>query len=124
MKKPRNFQSFTDFIANAYPVQSQDELDHLKGTNRILTRTVTFQVTDACNLACTYCYQINKKTRKMKFEDAKLFIDKLLSGEDGFDSYVNPRISPGIIIEFIGGEPFLEVELIDKIVDYFKLRTI
>lgn len=121
MKKPRNFMSFTDFIANAYPV---DGASKKKGKDRILTRTVTFQVTDACNLCCTYCYQINKKHRIMRFEDAKLFIDKLLSGEDGFADYVNPKISPGIVIEFIGGEPFLEIELIDKIVDYFKLRTI
>ena len=60
----------------------------------------------------------------MKFEDAKLFIDKLLSGEDGFSEYVSVKNSPGIVIEFIGGEPFLEVDLIDQIVDYFRLRTI
>lgn len=121
MQKKRRFQTFTDFIANAYPVPGAEGL---KGKDRILTRTVTFQVTDHCNLACTYCYQINKKTRRMKLEDAKLFIDKLLSGEDGFHDYVNPDISPAIIIEFIGGEPFLEIDLIDQIVDYFKLRTI
>ena len=23
-------------------------------------KTVTFQITENCNLACTYCYQINK----------------------------------------------------------------
>lgn len=118
----RKFTSFTDFIAKCYPDASEGSAT--RGPDRILTRTVTFQVTDKCNLACTYCYQINKSVRRMKFEDAKLFIDKLLSGEDGFNEYVSVKNSPGIVIEFIGGEPFLEVDLIDQIVDYFRLRTI
>ena len=118
----RKFTSFTDFIAKCYPDASEGS--DTMGPDRILTRTVTFQVTDKCNLACTYCYQINKSVRRMKFEDAKLFIDKLLSGEDGFSEYVSVKNSPGIVIEFIGGEPFLEVDLIDQIVDYFRLRTI
>ena len=49
-----------------------------------MAKTVTFQVTDACNLACKYCYQINKGHRKMSFEVAKKFIDLILSGEKGF----------------------------------------
>lgn len=118
----RKFTSFTDFIAKCYPEASEGSAT--MGPDRILTRTVTFQVTDKCNLACTYCYQINKSVRRMKFEDAKLFVDKLLSGEDGFSEYVSVKNSPGIVIEFIGGEPFLEVDLIDQIVDYFRLRTI
>lgn len=118
----RKFTSFTDFIAKCYPDASEGSAT--MGPDHILTRTVTFQVTDKCNLACTYCYQVNKSVRRMKFEDAKLFIDKLLSGEDGFSEYVSVKNSPGIVIEFIGGEPFLEVDLIDQIVDYFRLRTI
>lgn len=85
---------------------------------KILSRTVTFQVTDACNLACTYCYQINKGTRVMKIETAKKFIDYLLQ-TDINDHYINPKISPFLILDFIGGEPLLQIELIDKIVDYF-----
>lgn len=60
----------------------------------------------------------------MSFDIAKKFIDKLLSGEDGFDSYLNDRISPGIVLDFIGGEPLLEVELIDRIIDYFREQTL
>lgn len=119
--KQKKFMSYTDLIAKIYPREADP---NAKDKDRILTRTVTFQVTDKCNLACTYCYQINKGTRQMKLEDAKLLVDKLLSGEDGFSSYVNPDISPAIIIEFIGGEPFIAVELIDEIVDYFRLRLI
>lgn len=115
------FISYTDLIAKLYPKPVDPDA---KGKDRILSRTVTFQVTDKCNLACTYCYQINKGTRRMTMDDAKLFIDKLLAGEDGFKEYINPDISPAIVVEFIGGEPFLEIDLIDKIVDYFRLRVI
>lgn len=115
------FISYTDLIAKLYPKPVDPDA---KGKDRILSRTVTFQVTDKCNLACTYCYQINKGTRRMTMDDAKLFIDKLLTGEDGFKEYINPDISPAIVVEFIGGEPFLEIDLIDKIVDYFRLRVI
>lgn len=116
----RLFIAFQDMLAEFYPGENRGE----KMADRVLSRTVTFQVTDKCNLACTYCYQVNKGTRKMKLEDAKLYVDKLLSGEDGFKAYVDPELSPGIIIEFIGGEPLLEIDLIDEIVDYFKERVI
>ena len=84
-----------------------------------MARTVTFQVTDACNLACTYCYQINKAHHTMKFEDAKAFVDMLLDADSKSSSYINPDLSPAIVIEFIGGEPLLEIDLIDQITDYF-----
>lgn len=119
----RKFVSFTDFIAKIYPSEDKTTEWH-SNRDRTLTRTVTFQVTDKCNLCCTYCYQINKSTRRMNLDDAKLFVDKLLSGADGFYDYVNSDNSPAIIIEFIGGEPFLEVDLIDQIVTYFREQTI
>ena len=60
----------------------------------------------------------------MSFETAKKFVDKLLSGEDGFGEYINTKNSPGIVLDFIGGEPFHQVELIDKIIDYFREQAI
>jgi sulfatase maturation enzyme AslB (radical SAM superfamily) len=46
---------------------------------------------------------------------AKKFIDYLLSGQLN-----TPK---DIILDFIGGEPFLEIDLIDEICDYFKMAT-
>ena len=106
----RKFENFGDHKARLYP-----EIHQVDGA---LTRTVTFQVTDACNLNCSYCYQINKGTRKMSIETAKKFIDYLLNADEN-NEYINPVISPFLIIEFIGGEPFLEIKLIDEIMDYF-----
>lgn len=45
----------------------------------------------------------------MSFETAKEIIDFLL---DENNTYINPKNSPGIIIDFIGGEPLMAIDLI------------
>lgn len=74
---------------------------------------VTLQVTEHCNLACTYCYQCNKSNNKMTLDVAKQFIDELLDGY--YDNYFVKGEREGFIFDFIGGEPFLEIDLIDQI---------
>jgi uncharacterized protein len=51
----------------------------------------------------------------MPFETAKQSIDYLLDTPE-FSS------EPAVVFEFIGGEPFLEIDLIDKICDYIKTQ--
>lgn len=106
-------EQYTEQLSRLYP-----ELHQADEKERILTQTVTFQVTDDCNLACTYCYQIKKGKRKMSLETAEKMIDLLLTGEKGMKDYINPHKSPGLIIDFIGGEPLLEAKLIDQICSY------
>lgn len=85
--------------------------------HRDRAQTVTFVVTNDCNLRCKYCYITHKSPDKqMNFETAKAFIDLLLaSGE--------MKYAEAVILEFIGGEPLIEVELVDRICDYFKLTA-
>lgn len=109
---------FQDNMVSLFP-----DLFKYDKEGRCSVRSVTFQVTDDCNLACKYCYQINKGKRRMSKEVAKKFVDYLLSTDESC-KYINPVISPFIIIDFIGGEPFLEIELIDWIINYFKTRAI
>ena len=61
-------------------------------------KTVTLQVTEDCNLCCTYCYQINKSKNKMTFEVAKKFIDMLFLDQN---DYINTSNTFGIIFDFI-----------------------
>lgn len=77
-------------------------------------KTITFIVTKDCQLACKYCYLVGKNTKEsMTWEVAKCAIDYILYKEQ----YFTER---SVIWDFIGGEPFLEIELIDKICDYIK----
>ena len=108
-------EQYQDMIARFYPYPYNRQ----KETNKIQTANVTFQVTDACNLRCTYCYQINKGTHSMPFEIAQKFIEMLLANDENTQQYIDTKSSDAVIIEFIGGEPFLEVDLMDQIMDYF-----
>lgn len=105
-------EQFQDKIARLFPEKTSKDLD------KHLVKNITFQVTDDCNLKCSYCYQTHKGHHKMSFDVAKRFIDMILDSDNN-NPYINTENSPGCIIEFIGGEPFLEIDLIDKITDYF-----
>ena len=106
-------KGFSDEIARYFP--SNERLS----INSKYCKNLTFQVTEDCNLRCTYCYQINKSKKSMSFETAKKAIDCLFKDNNKIDSYFALDNITGIILDFIGGEPFLEVELMDHIVDYF-----
>lgn len=90
-----------------------EQLHRLFGLASDEVITVTFQVTEDCNLRCSYCYQHNKSKKKMSLETAKRIIDNILS-----DRYHTSE-KKAIILDFIGGEPFLEIDLITAICDYF-----
>ncbi len=78
---------------------------------------LTFIVTEDCQLRCKYCYICGKNSINiMSFENAQKAIDNIL---------VDPvfRKTDSVVCDFIGGEPFLEIDLIDKICDYFRLQT-
>lgn len=78
------------------------------------SKNITFIVTKDCQLPCKYCYLVGKnESERMSWEVAKQAIDYILDNEQDF-----PEQS--VIWDFIGGEPFLEIELIDKICDYLK----
>ena len=83
-------------------------------------RTITFQVTDDCCLKCSYCYQINKSHRMMTGETGKKIIDLLykMYDENKEDAFINHH-TKGIILEFIGGEPFMNVDTMNIITEYF-----
>ena len=77
---------------------------------------ITFIVTKDCQLACKYCYLVGKSSNgRMSFIVAKQAIDYILRNRKNFQEN-------SVIWDFIGGEPFLEIELIDKICDYIKLE--
>jgi uncharacterized protein len=82
-----------------------------------LPKNITFVLTEECNFRCTYCYLIHKNSRNvMPFEVAKRAIDYILTHPEIF-------AEKSVNWDFIGGEPLLEIDLMEKIVEYIKLRT-
>ena len=85
-----------------------------EGWQNGMAKSITFIVTKDCQLACKYCYLVGKNEKeRMSWETAKAAIDYILGHEADF-----PEES--VVWDFIGGEPFLEIELVDKICDYLK----
>ena len=81
-----------------------------------VAKSITFIVTKDCQLACKYCYLVGKNTKeRMTWDVAKQAIDYILDHEADMSE-------ESVIWDFIGGEPFLEIDLIDKICDYLKVE--
>ena len=76
-------------------------------------RYLILKITDRCNLNCVYCYNVFKSSRTfndMDFKTAKNSID-----------YSLKRVQHliGLKIQFTGGEPLLNFELIEKIIKHY-----
>ena len=77
-------------------------------------KTVTLVVTENCQLRCSYCYLVGKNsTTKMSFATATRAIDYIIGNRDLF-----PEDS--IVWDFIGGEPFIELALIERVCEYIE----
>lgn len=96
---------FSDYISALYPGRFPNRED---------IKTVTFQVTENCCLKCSYCYQVHNTYNELEFDKIKPWLEKLLNDEL---PYINTSNTKGIIWEFIGGEPFLKIDLIMQITD-------
>ena len=74
------------------------------------------EVTEQCNLSCTYCIYSDQypnerppSSNRMSFETAKSAIDELV-----------PRSKRNALIGFYGGEPLLNIDLIKQVMTYAK----
>ena len=66
------------------------------------------KITNKCNLNCIYCYNADKNEIKdMDFKTAKNSIDYILSDD-----------TDKLKIQFTGGEPLLNFDLIEKVIKY------
>jgi sulfatase maturation enzyme AslB (radical SAM superfamily) len=72
-------------------------------------------VTEACNLACVYCFKWQKKPVHMDEATAKTAIDWLLEASGNFRGELK--------VNLMGGEPLLRFDLVRKIVPYGKCRA-
>ena len=135
MANRKTFEQYQDYLSRLLTTAKQfgNELDHyyepqygddVLHSQSMPTKTITYQVTEDCNLACTYCYQGHKTKNKMSLETAMRFTDLLFEESYDENSYLYYKRHPSIVIEFIGGEPLLEIDLISEICDYFMYKAI
>jgi uncharacterized protein len=73
-------------------------------------KSLAYYLTEACNLRCSYCY-LTKTPRRSNFQVGKAVIDCLIK---------ESRSEPLVHLRFFGGEPLLELELMQKVVSYGK----
>lgn len=113
----KKITSFTNAYGKMYPDLKVSE-------NETLVDNMTFVITQNCNLRCTYCYEHNKNCNSvMSWDVAKRTVDMLFE-EDKKHGYIGGNENSAMLLEFIGGEPLLEVDLIDKILSYFRWKAI
>jgi uncharacterized protein len=82
----------------------------------------------ANNIMVHNCYELNKKPKVLSLDYAKKFIDLILTDPDPVgvtgtkDEWMIKR---GLVLDFIGGDSFMHVDLMDQILNYFvyKINT-
>ena len=78
--------------------------------NHAVCRNITFQITNACNLRCSYCYEHHKGTERMSIETGRKIVDYLLDlYEQNTSDFINRR-TKAVVLDFIGGEPLLDAD--------------
>ena len=80
-------------------------------------RVIFLILTHQCNLNCTYCYEKHKDECSMTFDTAQRILVK------EFELVAQSPLYNHLEINFMGGEPFLEMELIHKIIDWVSNQT-
>jgi uncharacterized protein len=94
-------------------IKYKNRPEEYKGGN---AANITFIVTDDCQLRCRYCYLHGKTASNvMSLTMAKRVVDYVLENSQYWPA-------PGVVFDFIGGEPLMEIELIDATCDYIKKR--
>ena len=77
-------------------------------------QSISLNVSNACNLSCSYCYASRGnfdglQARSMSLETARAAVDSLLANGDP---------SAPFTVGFLGGEPFVNRRLVHDVVDY------
>lgn len=95
-------------------------IEHLTGDFTVYNIATESRTYIAEGLAVHNCYQINKHNHFIPIETGKKFIDDLLTGK--YNNYCDYDNCQGIILEFIGGEPFMAIDQVSELTDYFIQR--
>lgn len=82
--------------------------------------SVSFNTTEDCNMACKYCYEVNKARKTLSLETAKKFIDILLNTDNICRLNDDMKVLyNNITLDFIGGDALMKPKLVDEILTYW-----
>jgi uncharacterized protein len=117
MKRYDFFQPLTNKFASVTKGSIDNQLETLE--------QIVFEVTDLCNLNCTYCgygelygnYDLRKK-KMMSIDTGKMVLDYFISLWN--TSPYKPAPPRRVYLSFYGGEPLLNMPFINEIVNYAK----
>lgn len=109
------------------PRQSVNKKEPSRGPSGNGSTPPVFEVeiflTNRCNLACSYCssrhLRDDTQAQKLTFPQLKRFVDLVAA-----DKTIKARFPGPVFIEFAGGEPMMEFELIKRTVDYIRARKL
>jgi radical SAM protein with 4Fe4S-binding SPASM domain len=79
---------------------------------------ISIVTTNACNLRCEYCFEHNKINRNITFETIKKFIDYVSDNTKRWN-YGRP-----FAVAFLGGEPLLNLNIIEETMKYIQIKNI
>jgi uncharacterized protein len=106
---------FTDAITEI------EELDGERAVYNLETTTGTY----IANGFCVHnCYQHNKNPVFMSKETTHKIVDFLFQKDAENNPLINPIDANCLILDFIGGEPFMAVDIIDEFMRYFRRRAV
>lgn len=110
----RRRETYIDYYDRIYP---------LYGKYRNRVKNITIVITEACQMRCTYCYECRKNDSSMTKETVKKIVDFLFEEDAKRSPLLNPENAECLILDFIGGEPLLKIDLIDYFVVYFRQKA-
>lgn len=123
---PSEQNILTTWIDKDYIVEKEtDELDFCKKTinsylanrEKLKSETLSFTIlpTDACSMACAYCFENKKKSKvldKKKIDQLEVFIENILNKD-------KEKILKKLHIVWYGGEPLLGKDSIEELSQKF-----
>lgn len=78
-------------------------------------KDITLNITNNCDLRCDYCFEHNKNKKQLTVENAIKILDKCYHN---FEK--NNDIKSVMVVNFFGGEPFLNWKVIEHLMKYSK----
>ena len=117
-------KQFSDTFNLFYPELVEETLKYKDpGSQATTVKTITFVTTEACTLNCSYCYQVDKDFSKVMTKETAMKAVDMILDDSKMEGYINSKETPGVIIDFIGGEPLLYVDIMDFVCDYFRYKA-